>query len=178
MASVSSNAVLDIFKRVYGGMSDLVPEDYHLARDIPWSEKQKVGEKYLEAVALTNEAGITYGGSGQDAFEFNPAVAGSVRQAEVSPYISVLSSLVPFGTISRSAGAGDKAFYEATKWIVKNNIKSHGKFKEIDRFYGQADAQLGYVSFATATYSGWSHAFSLHRLHVGSGLTSTALSNN
>jgi len=154
MASVSNSAVIEIFKRVYGNMSDLVPEDYILSRDIPWSEKQKVGEKYIEAVALTNEAGISYGGSGQDAFEFTPPVAGSVRQAEVAPYITVLSSLVPFGTISRSAGSGDKAFYEATKWIVRNNIKSHGKFKEIDKIYGQADAQLGYVSYATATYRG------------------------
>jgi hypothetical protein len=152
MASVSSGDVVNLFKKVYGDMTDLVPEDYLLAKDIPFSQKQKVGEKYVEAVVLTNETGITYGGSALDAFELNPAVAGTVQQTEVTPYISVLSSIVPWGVLSRAAGAGERAFYDATRHVVKNNIKSHGKFKEIDRLYGQATAKLGYVSYATATY--------------------------
>ncbi len=152
MASVSNGEVVNLFKKVYGDITDLVPEDYLLARDIPFSQKQKVGEKYLEAVVLTNETGITYGGSTLDAFELNPAVAGTVQQTEVTPYISVLGSVVPWGVLSRAAGAGERAFYDATKHIVKNNLKSHGKFKEIDRLYGQAERGLGTVSYATATY--------------------------
>lgn len=152
MASVSNGEVVNLFKKVYGDITDLVPEDYLLARDIPFSQKQKVGEKYLEAVVLTNETGITYGGSTMDAFELNPAVAGTVQQTEVTPYISVLGSVVPWGVLSRAAGAGERAFYDATKHIVKNNLKSHGKFKEIDRIYGQAERGLGTVSYATATY--------------------------
>lgn len=152
MASVSNGEIVNLFKRVYGDITDLVPEDYLLAKDIPFSQKQKVGEKYIEAVVLTNETGITYGGSTLDAFELNPAVAGTVQQTEVTPYISVLGSVVPWGVLSRAAGAGERAFYDATKHIVRNNLKSHGKFKEIDRLYGQADAGLGYVSYASATY--------------------------
>lgn len=154
MSQVSTSDVVNIFKRVYGEVNDLLPEDYPLAKEIPFSQKQKVGEKYLEAVVLTNENGWTLGGSGMDAFEINPAVAGAVKQAEVTPYISVLASVVPWGVLSRSAGGGDKAFLDGTKHIVKNNLKSHGKLLEILRIYGQSDALLGYVSYATATYRG------------------------
>jgi len=154
MSSVNNGEVLNLFKKVYGDITDLVPEDYLLAKDIPFSQKQKVGEKYVEAVVLTNETGITYGGSTLDAFELNPAVAGTVKQTEVTPFISVLGSVVPWGVLSRAAGQGERAFYDATKHIVRNNLKSHGKFKEIDRLYGQSASGLGTLSYATATYRG------------------------
>ena len=175
MSQVSSNAVLDMFKKVYGGAQDLIPEDYMLAKDIPFNEKQKVGDKYVEAAVLTNETGITFGGSGQEAFEINPAIAGAVKQIEVQPYVSVLPSLLPWATISRSVGAGEKAFYEATKFIVKNNLKSHAKFMEIVRLYGQATELLGYVSYATATYRGTAFVNGGGTLSVnGSSVTFTA----
>ena len=153
MSQTSSADVLNIFKKVYGDLTNLLPEDYPLARDIAFSQRMKVGESYVEAVVLTNETGITLSSS-TDAFELNPAIAGTIKQTTVTPYISVLPSIVPWGVISRSAGGGDKAFIEATKFIVRNNLKSHGKFQEILRLYGQATALLGYVSYATATYRG------------------------
>lgn len=154
MSAVSTPDVVNLFKKVYGKIHDLLPEDYELQKDIPFSEKQKVGESWVEAVILTNEVGWTLGGSSMTAFELNPSSAGSVQQATVVPYSTVLSSVVPWGVISRSAGGGEKAFYDGTKHVVKNNLKSHGKLLEILRFYGQATALLGYVSYATATYRG------------------------
>jgi hypothetical protein len=42
----TSNAdVLQIFKKVYGDLTNLLPEDFPLQRDIPFSQKMKVGEK-------------------------------------------------------------------------------------------------------------------------------------
>jgi len=154
MSAVSTPDVVNLFKKVYGNIHDLLPEDYFLQKKIPFSEKQKVGESFIEAVILTNEVGWTLGGSSMTAFELNPASAGSVQQATVTPYSTVLASIVPWGVISRSAGGGDKAFYDGTKHVVKNNIKSHGKLLEILRLYGQATALLGYVSYFTGTYRG------------------------
>src|SRR3954471_9640492 len=154
MASVSSGDVVNVFKRVYGDVTNLLPEDFPLAKAIPFSEKQKVGDSYVECVVLTNETGITLGGSTMDAFELNPAIAGVVKQTSVTPSITVLPSVVPWGVISRSAGAGDKAFFDATKFIVKNNLRSHGRFQEAFRLYGQSASLLGYVSYASATYRG------------------------
>jgi hypothetical protein len=152
MASVSNNTVIELFKNVYGGMHDLVPDDQILGKDISWKDSQKVGTKFIEDVVLGDEVGISLGGSGQDAFEIDSAIAGAVKQTEVTPYVSILPSILPFATVSRSAGGGEKAFLAATKFIVKNNLKSHNKFLETFRLYGQADALLGYVSYATATY--------------------------
>ncbi len=153
MNSVSNADAINLFKRVYGDLTNLLPEDYPLAQDIPFSQKMKVGESYVEAVVLTNETGITLSAT-TDAFELNPAIAGVIKQASVVPYISVLPSIVPWGVMSRTAGGGEKAFYDATKFIVRNNLKSHGKFQEIFRLYGQADSLLGYVSYASQTYRG------------------------
>lgn len=152
MASVSTPDVVNLFKKVYGNLQDLLPEDYLLAKDIPFSAKKKIGEKYVEAIVLTFESGFTLGGSSQTAFELNPAIAGAVQQSEVESSVTVLASVVPWGVISRAAGGGEKAFFDATKFIVKNNLRSHGKLQEILRWYGQATAKLGYVSYATATY--------------------------
>lgn len=152
MSQISTNDVVQLFKKVYGNINDLQPEDYILGKRIPFSQKQKVGDAYIEAMILSAESGWTLGGSGMDAFDINPAVAGVVKQTSVVPYQSVLPSVVPWGVLSRSAGAGEKAFYDGTKHIVKNNIKSHGKLLEILRLYGQAAALLGYVSYVTGTY--------------------------
>lgn len=154
MSSPSTANVVNLFKKVYGDLQNLLPEDYMYQKDIPFADNQKVGESYVEAVVLTNETGWSILGSDGGNNEINPAIAGAVQQTEVKPYETVLASLVPFSVISRSAGGGEKAFYAATKHIVRNNLRSHGKLLEILRIYGQAAQALGYVSYATATYRG------------------------
>lgn len=155
MTQAASNGdVLNLFKKVYGNLQDLLPEDQMLAKLIPFSQSQKVGESYVEAVTLTHETGITLGGSGLDVFELESPIAGTVKQAVVSPYVSVLGSLIPWSVISRSAGGGAKSFFDATKYVVKNNLRSHQDFLEAFRLYGQSADLLGYVSYATATYRG------------------------
>jgi hypothetical protein len=151
---VSSATVVNIFKKVYGDITNLVPEGYPLTEMVSFTSKAKVGESYNEAVILTNECGITLGGTSGDVFDINPARAGTVKQATITPYVSVLSSVVPWSVLSRSAQGGEKAFIDGTKYIVQNNLKSHMHFVETFGMYGQADALLGYVSYATATYRG------------------------
>jgi hypothetical protein len=153
MSQTSNADVLQAFKRVYGDLTNLLPDDFPLAKYIPFSQKQKVGEKYVEAVCLTNEVGFTLSDS-TDAFELNPAIAGAVRQTEVVPYISVLPSIVPWAVMSRSAGGGDKAFLDATKYVVKNNLRSHARLQETLRLYGRSPYLLGGVSYASQVYRG------------------------
>ena len=153
MASTSNADVLQTFKRVYGDLTNLLPDDQPLGKFIPFSEKQKVGEKYVEAVVLTNEVGWTLSDS-TDAFELNPAIAGTVKQTEVTPYISVLPSIIPWGVMSRSAGGGDKAFFDATKFVVRNNLRSHNRLQETLRLYGRSSNLLGAVSYASQVYRG------------------------
>jgi len=172
MGQISNNDVLDLFKECYGDHNDLLPDDQHLAKMMPFSEKHKVGENFNESVTLTFETGFTLSDS-TDAFELNPARAGVVKQAQVTPYISVLPSIVPWGIISRSAGNGKKAFFDATKYIVKNNIKSHYNLLEILRLYGRSSDLLGYVSYATADYRGVSFTSGTGTLTLKDGSTLT-----
>jgi hypothetical protein len=150
---VSDSSVLELFKECYGDHRDLLPDTRQLARFMPFSQKEKVGDQYKESVVLTRETGFTLSDS-TDAFEINPARAGVTKQTNVSAYISVLPSILPWGVISRSAGAGKKAFFDASKHIVKNNLKSHYHLLEVLRLYGRSSKLLGYVSYATATYRG------------------------
>jgi hypothetical protein len=152
--SVSADPAVALFKKVYGKQHDLVPNDQLIEKDIPWQESMMVGDEFIEDVVLGCEVGITLGGSGQEVVEINSAIAGAVKQTKVKPYMSILPSVVPFTTISRSAGAGEKAFFQATKFVTKNNLKSHNKFLEIFRIYGQSAEKLGRVSYYTGTYRG------------------------
>ncbi len=155
MASVSNNDVIQIFKTVYGQAHELVPNSQILSQDIGWVEGDRVGEVFKEDVVLGDEVGLTLGGSGQEAFEINPAIAGVVRQTSVTPYVTLLPSVLPFATISRSLG-DEQAFFRATKFITKNNLDSHERFLETFRLYGQSSKMLGYVSYYTGTFRGQS----------------------
>ena len=154
MAQASTGDVLNLFKKVYGNLQNALPEEFPLQKDIPFNEKQKVGESYNEAVVLTYENGFTLLGNSTALVELNPAVAGSVQQATVTPYATALASVIPWQVASRAASQGEGAFFSATKFLVKNNLRSHGKLLETLRLYGQAAALLGYVSYYTGTYRG------------------------
>lgn len=154
MAQASNDTVVDVFKECYGKVTDHLPQDMPLAKAIPFNEKMKVGEKYVEGAILTNETGITFCGSDAEVVEINPAIAGVTKQVEVVPYSTVLPSVLPWAMVSRSVGGGAKAFFDVSKYIVKNNLRSHQRFAEIVRLYGQSASLLGYVSYATATYRG------------------------
>ncbi len=152
-SSVSGDPNVQLFKKVYGDMHDLTVTEQKLANDIPWSEGNRVGDVFVEDVVLGDEVGITLGGSGQDAFEINPAIAGAVKQTQVTPYVTILPSILPFATVSRSNGS-EQAFMQATKFITKNNLKSHNDFQEIFRLYGQSSDLLGYASYFSGTFRG------------------------
>jgi hypothetical protein len=146
----STQSVVDIFKKVYGDLNNLVPDTNYLAQNIPFAEGMKVGDRYVEAFVLTNEVGITLAGTGQDAFDINPAGAGVVKQSEIIPSQSLMTSVLPFAFISRGAAGGDKAFFDSTKHVMKNHVKSHSRVLETMRIHGQRTALLGYTSYDPA----------------------------
>lgn len=170
-SAVSGDPTVQLFKKVYGSMHDLVPDDQLIGRDIPWQEGIQVGDEFIEDVVLGNEVGITLAGNSQEVIEINAAIAGSVKQTKVKPYVSILPSVIPFATISRSTGGGEKSFFDATKFVTKNNLKSHNKFLEIFRLYGQSSGLLGYVSYYTGTYRGASLSTGTGTLNIGNGST-------
>lgn len=170
MGQQSNADAIEIFKEVYGNHENLLPDSTHLAKLMPFSEKGKVGDSFIEDVTLSFESGFTLSDS-TDAFDLNPARAGVVKQAKVTPYICVLPSLLPWAMMSRSAGAGKKAFFDATKYIISNNLRSHYHVLEVLRLYGRSTKKLGYVSYATQDYRGASFTAGSGTLTLKDGST-------
>lgn len=161
MASVSTNAVIDIFKKVYGKANDLRPKGDIIDEVFPFEEGKLVGDKYVEDFVLGDSVGITWAGTSQDAFSIEPAVAGSVKQCEISPSQTVLSDVLSWAFMSRSAGGDEAAFFDGTKFVMKNHLASHNSLVTISKLYGQSSEGLGTVSYAAsgtiyrgATYGG------------------------
>ncbi len=156
MVAPSTLNVVELTKRNYSdGIINLVPsDDLLITKDIPFSQEGRTGDEYVLAIRLSNEVGITFAGSGNDLLGINPACSGVIRQARVKPYISMLRTVIPFQTISRTEGGGDVAFVKATQIFVKNNVESHKKFLEIVKIHGQSNKLLGRVNYYSGTYKG------------------------
>lgn len=152
--SVTNDQVVNLFKRVYGGAHDLRPKTSVLDDIFSFSPRERTGDFYIEGLSLNDEVGYTLAGTAQDAFSINPAVAGSFRQLQIQGSQTVVSTVLSWGFMSRSAGQGKEAFYEGTKYVMKNNLESHNKMVNVLKLYGQSDEGLGTVSYASATYRG------------------------
>ncbi len=134
-----------LFKTVYDKeMQELIPDGVKLMNMIPFSKSNQVGASYNQAVVLGLEHGVSFGGPGDDVYDLNDAVAGNVKQAEVKPSSIVLKSILGYVTASRSLAGGEKAFKDATKYLVANMLRSLTKKLEVELLYGQ----VGYATLA------------------------------
>lgn len=148
--SVSKDSIVDIFKKVYGKANDLRPGPDIVDDLMPFEEGQLVGDQYVEDFILGDEVGITWAGTAQDAFSINPAIAGGVKQSTIQPSQTVMSSVLSWAFMSRSAGGSEQAFFDGTKHVMRNHLQSHNKLISIAKLYGQATSGLGYVSYAAS----------------------------
>lgn len=152
MAAFADATQVNIFKTNYADrIADLIPRDMHLSRDIPFSQTARVGANYVAAAILSAETGWTLS-DGLSAAVLNSPRSGTVKQATINAATTTLSSVVPWSSFSRSSGGDEVAFIEATKYIVKNNLKSHERLQETLRLYANSYDLLGYVSFYSGTY--------------------------
>lgn len=162
MASVSNNQVIDIFKKVYGKANDLRPKGDIVDELFPFEEGKLVGDEYIEDFVLGDSVGITWAGESQDAFAIEPAVAGSVKQSAITPSQTVLSDVLSWAFMSRSASGDEASFFEGTKFVMKNHLSSHNNLVTISKIYGRSSEGLGTVSYAAVgtVYRGATYASS------------------
>jgi hypothetical protein len=82
----------------------------------------------------------------------NPPVAGQVKDAQVRGNPVVMRSLLGYTAASRAAQGGQKAFMDATKFLVANMLRSMAKKLEIEMLYGQVGyGQISAVTSAVLT---------------------------
>lgn len=143
MAASSSNNFTDTlnanFKIVYAEkIQDLIPDGTKLVQKIPFSGREAMmGQLYSQPVVLGLEWGITYASSTDDAFALNAPVSGQLKEAQVRGCSMVLRSVLGYVAAARAAGGGQRAFEDATKYLIENMMKSMSKALEVQLLYGQ-----------------------------------------
>lgn len=138
-----------LFKEAYAEkLHELIPDGVKLLNRIKFASKDKMpGNLFHQPIVLGMEHGITYASSDDDAFNLNPAVAGTIKDAQVKGNPKVMRSLLGYVAASRAAQGGQKAFMDATKFLVANMLRSMSKKLEIEMLYGQ----MGYGTTGTST---------------------------
>jgi hypothetical protein len=148
------------FKETYADkLKELIPDGVKLLNKIKFMSKDKQpGNLYHQPVILGLEHGVTFAASDEDAFNLNAPVAGQVKDAQIRGNPVVLRSLLGYAAASRAALGGQKAFMDATKFLVANMLRSMAKKLEIEMLYGQ----IGYATISavagtliTITTSEW-----------------------
>lgn len=135
------------FKETYANkLEQLIPDGVKLLNKIPFLPKDKQpGNLYHQPVILGLEHGVTFANSTDDAFNLNPAIAGTTKDAEVRGNPLVLRSVLGYTAASRAAQGTQKAFEDGTKYLVSNMLRSVTKKLEIELLYGQ----MGYATVAS-----------------------------
>lgn len=135
------------FKEAYADkLKELIPDGVKLLNRINFMSKDKQpGNLYHQPVILGMEHGVTFASSDEDAFNLNPPVAGVIKDAQIKGNPIVMRSLLGYVSASRAALGGQKAFMDATKFLVANMLRSMAKKLEIEMLYGQ----MGYATVAS-----------------------------
>jgi hypothetical protein len=136
------------FKETYADkLGELIPDGVKLLNKIKFMSKDKMpGNLYHQPVILGMEHGVTFASSDDDAFNLMPPVAGVIKDAQIKGNPIVMRSLLGYVAASRAALGGQKAFMDATKFLVANMLRSMAKKLEIELFYGQ----MGYATVLSA----------------------------
>jgi hypothetical protein len=136
-----------MFKEKYADkLQELIPDGVKILNLIKFNSKDKApGNLYHQPVILGMEHGVTFASSDDDAFNLNAPVAGVIKDAQIKGNPVVMRSLLGYTAASRAAQGGDKAFEDATKFLVANMLRSMAKKLEIEMLYGQ----MGYGTVAS-----------------------------
>lgn len=127
-----------LFKEVYADkIENLIPEGTKFMQRVPFSARKKeLGSLYHQPVILGLEHGITYAGPTDDAFALDDAISGVIKDATVQGSQMMLRSRLGVAAASRAAGGEPKAFESATKFLVRNMMRSMARRVEVGLFYG------------------------------------------
>ena len=139
-----------LFKEVYADkLSELIPEGLKIINAIDFVSKDKQGGNiFHQPIILGMEHGVTFAASDEDAFNLLPAIAGSIKDAQVRGNPMVMRSILGYVAASRASGSKN-AFMDATKYLVANMLRSASKKLEIEALYGQ----VGYGVVGTTPVS-------------------------
>lgn len=128
-----------LFKEVYGDkIENLIPEAAKIVRAVPFSQEERIGNKFHQPVALTYEHGFTYGAPAAGAFTLRNPISMKLQDAQVDGYQGVLRAQMDYETAAKASSGGPRAFKKATQLQVENMMESATKRVELACLYGQS----------------------------------------
>lgn len=138
-----------LFKDVWAPkLENSIPDGVKLYNMIPFvPQADRTGNLYHQPVVLGLEHGVTFAASGEDAFNLNPAKAGTIKDATIQGTALVLRSVMGYQSAMRATKSGPQAFEAATKFLIGNMLRSITKKLEAELFYGQ----VGYGTVASTS---------------------------
>lgn len=121
-------------KEIYAdNLSNLIPEGVRLLKSVQFSAGEKeIGDKYVQPVALSHEAGFSVGSG---AFSLNDSIAASYAEAQVEGKNLLLRTAVSYDAASKASNS-KKAFVKWSEQVIGNMTSSFTKRLEILHFYG------------------------------------------
>lgn len=150
MADVTIKSQLEgLAKEVYGeGPENLIPDHARLVKEIPFRESEMLGNSYNVPVIVSDENGVTYADSEDDAFTLEDPEAMQTKNASVKGSQIVLRAAIGYKAAAAIASKGPKAFLNSTELVIKRLMEQAGKRLEASLLYGGSG--LGQVSSVTA----------------------------
>lgn len=155
MAEASGNnnmtTLNGLFKERYASkMERLIPDGKKVLQSIEFvSKDRQPGNAYHQPVVLGMEHGVTFADDTEGAFALNAPVSGQIKDAVVKGYQLILRSVLSYQAAFRAMGPGERAFEDATKYLVGAMLDSVQKKLEIEALYGQ----MGYATAASSSNS-------------------------
>lgn len=130
-----------LFKERYADkMERLIPDGKKVLQAIKFISKDKQpGNAYHQPVVLGMEHGVTFADDTEGAFALNAPVSGQIKDAVVKGFQLILRSVLSYQAAFRAMGPGERAFEDATKYLVGAMLDSVQKKLEIEALYGQKE---------------------------------------
>lgn len=138
-----------ITKIRYGEIHDSIPKRGYFLKAVDLDSRKKVGNSFVELIVLTNEGGVTYGGSAGDMYTLNDSVAMGTAPASVTPYEYTVKPQMSYGAAQRAQAEGDTAFARATGLVLGNSMDTLGRVLETSIIHGQSTTGIAQVPQST-----------------------------
>ena len=113
--STTSQDLNALFKEVYRSkVENLVPEGIQLLKDVPFSEKEKVGQSLQVAVRVSDENSFTFTNDAVSAVSLNQPIPARYLTASVVPTTIVLRAQISYQQAAKAASK-KKSIEESTQ---------------------------------------------------------------
>jgi len=154
MATYDDLSTLDgLTKRVYGkGVHQAIPDNSRVIYDLfPFAPNQeRLGDKFVEAVNLAIEQGVTRTTGTAGVVSLNQSIASVVKQAVVDAAAIVVLAQISWDVVAKARNANSaQSFQSSLTQVVDNALLSHRRHQCADMLYGGDN--IGVIQTGTAS---------------------------